>query len=520
MKTNPYTHQIEATEIASTKDKGIFHLPTGTGKSLIQCITSLESFQKAKIWVNSLEKETQEDNVPVYVILSPRIILSNQLLDDIHSQMHGREKDNQYLIVHSGGSKEDNATLKFRKDLPYRQIKATTRADVIKLEYQRACREKVPLIISGTYDSAEKIVKSGIPVYMLHCDEAHRLVGTEFNWITTDFPAERIYFYTATMRETNSNGGIGMNNNLLFGEIIFKKTPLEMIMAGIILRPRIHLVDCGLKPNGASDLDLDVSAIIDAFRQHRSLLNIGPKMLVVAKGSKHLNDVVTHPKIIALREIRPNLKIFDITSAFHPRINGAVVKRNEFLSQLKSLKDEDEAIILHVRILTEGIDCPGITAVMPMNNMQLGDFLQTLGRATRLHAVDRKKIHIDKTLLPDETERFIKPYAWIIIPVYGQLGIESRENIKEIVRGLRTYGFNASEIVMVSESKGVVEPKTLEELNQVDRRANAWLDEFIDINHEVEEKEKADDLELDDFRLEELVRSRSIDENINRFKLF
>ena len=39
---------------------------------------------------------------------------------------------------------------------------------------------------------------------------------------------------------------------------------------------------------------------------------------------------------------------------YQPRINGKIVKREEFLKTLQSLTDQDEAIIFHIDIISEG----------------------------------------------------------------------------------------------------------------------------------------------------------------------
>ncbi|TXG85756.1 MAG: DEAD/DEAH box helicase [Spirochaetes bacterium] len=62
-------HQIEALEAINNINEGIIHLPTGTGKTFIQ----------ANAIVNNLESNK------VFVILSPRILLTNQLYSEVKS---------------------------------------------------------------------------------------------------------------------------------------------------------------------------------------------------------------------------------------------------------------------------------------------------------------------------------------------------------------------------------------------------------------------------------------------------
>lgn len=523
MKLRP--HQIEAVEAINKNQEGIIHIPTGTGKTNIQAIAISDNIPNAQIWLreSNLFRET-----PVFVVLSPRILLSNQLFMTVREILMDRNIDAHYLIVHSGRTQDDAGRRKESWDLPYRELKSTTKRSIIQDEYRKAREEEVPLIIFGTYDSAERITQSQIPVYMVCCDEAQYLVSKEFGWIgeETDenndekfFPAYRKYYFTATLKETPSDGGLGMNNSNKFGPIIYEKSPLEMIQMGEIIRPRIHLVNVSNSDTKANDLLKDVNAIIESFKEHLINVNTGAKMLVVTRGSEHLNDIVSHPKMKDFLDVRVNMKIFDISSAYNPRINGEIVSREFFLKSLQSLTDTDEAIIFHINILTEGIDVPGITAIMPMNTMGLSKFLQTLGRATRLHLRDRSRLY-EGRLVWDQIERFVKPYAWVIIPVYGIIGEDLKEELSEIIYALRGFGFRASEDVVTKEDKGKAMPQSLAGINQRDRRAKDLLNALVGIEHEIEEKEEANRLSIEDFREGEEIKKKSIEEVIKAAKLF
>lgn len=500
-------HQEYTVKQIDKNNEGIIHLPTGSGKTFIQ----------ASVIAKHLEKQK------VYVVLSPRILLTNQLYNEVKEVLLNHNKDCQYLIVHSGNA-SDKSDLNWTNEMPFREVVSTTSSVKIREDYERAMREDVPLIIFGTYDSAHRIIKAGIPVEMLMCDEAHYLVSEEFSWIRYEnyidgrkqFNTNRKYYFTATLKETISDEGLGMNNSEEFGNIIASKTPAELIAKGEMVRPRMHLVDVELE-DGITDIDMDVNAIIDSFREHRVHCDgVGAKMLVVTKGTEHLNDIVNHPKIKNELERRKNFYVFDISSEYKPRINGVVVSRKEFLERLQSLNDNDEAIILHVRILTEGIDVPGITGVMIMNNLKTSSFLQNLGRATRLYGWDRKRLY-DGSMKPYELERFTKPYAWVIIPTYGIIGEDLKSNISEMIRAMRTYGFNAMEDVVIKESKGKTIPVSLENLNVLDERKMTYKDVILNVEHEIEEQEIAEKLTLEEFRLAEEIKNESIDKTINRF---
>ena len=513
MKKEARQHQTGALEAIEKHNEGIIHLPTGTGKSFIQSLAISNNLQDNR----------------VFVVLAPRILLTNQLYNSIKEELLINKKDCHYLVVHSGKA-EDKSDFAWSENMPYREVQSTTSSRTITEEYDKAKAENVPLIIFGTYDSSERIVNANIPVYMLLADEAHYLVSDEFSWIRYEnyndgrkqFNATRKYYFTATLKETISDNGLGMNNSNEFGPIIYSKTPLDMVVAGEILRPRMHFVDCS-NYNVSEELDTnnhevnsDANAIVESFIEHKIHCKIGAKMLIVTKGTEHLNDIVNHPRIQQLLFTSPKLQIFDISSEYKPRINGQVVKRDEFLERLQALDDHDEALIFHVRILTEGIDVPGITSVMIMNNLKLSTFLQTLGRATRLYLKDRMNLY-NGDISYDKLDWFVKPYAWIIVPVYGEIGNDLKDSIREIVYGLRTFGFNASEDCVIKENKGKATPVPLEMLNDLDTRNVKYRDEIMEIVHEVEEKEEADRISLEDFRMREEIKNESIDKTIGRF---
>lgn len=465
-------HQRESVIAVAKALRGVINLPTGTGKSLIQAEAIVNSILSAK-------------TPGVYVVASPRILLSNQLLESVRDRMIERGIDCQYLCVRSGQTPDFGEN----ELLVYRELKATTSSREIRSTYDKAQRENVPLIISAVYDSLRRVEQADIPVSALHCDEAHFLVRPEFVWIPTDFPASSKYYYTATLRVTASDDGLGMNNEDRFGPVLYQKSPLEMVEAGEIVKPRMHIVNTSVPVTDGDTVD--PKAIVESFLEHRSLLSIGAKMLIVTKGSEHLDALVKSAEIQRLRRQRPNLAVFDISSKHEPRINGTVVDRNTFLTRLRSLKDHDEALILHIDILTEGIDVPGITGVMILNDLGPAKFLQTLGRATRLYPGDRERLYKGEITSADIDE-FVKPYAWVIVPSYGEIGDDLRATIVEMITNLRTFGFNPLEDVVTKLSRGSRIPVQIGMINQKDTRSAALVDFFDDISHEIESNAEAD----------------------------
>ena len=185
--------------------------------------------------------------------------------------------------------------------------------------------------------------------------------------------------------------------------------------------------------------------------------------------------------------------MFDISSATGARINGETVKRDVFLKELRAMTDTDEAIIIHHDILAEGIDVPGITGVMPLISLKKSKFLQTLGRATRLHGSDRARLYTEK-MLPEELKRFVKPYAWLIVPMYGEIGEDLRDDMKEMIRELRDHGFNPSEDIMVRQERGLAKLVPIRVVNEKTRSMTGLLDFAADVIHQLEAEEEANDI--------------------------
>ena len=512
MKKTLRPHQQEALDFISKNKKGIVQLPTGSGKTFIQANVIINSLHKA--WSFSKAHNT----VPIYVVLAPRIMLCDQLYKEVREELYNSNIDVQYLIVNSGHTKDPSDKENPKEQFPessieFRKLYSTTSPIIINEVYQSAIKEEVPLIIFSTYDSAERLVD--LPIYMVLNDEAHYLVSEEFSGINRVLNTQRNYYFTATLKDTISDKGLGMNNKDLFGPIIYSKSPAELIEAGEILRPRIHLVHADTinveEEGDDQEVNIEANTIVDSFNEHRIHCNIGAKMLVVTKGSDHLNKLVKHPKMQRLLRIRPALQVFDISSEFKPRINGDVVKRTEFLEKLQNLSDTDEAIIFHINILTEGIDVPGITGILPLTTLKLSRFLQTLGRATRLYKEDRKNLY-NKIIKPTDFKEFIKPYAWIIIPFYDENGEDIKNNIMEMVQYLRTFGFNPREDVVIRQARGIAKTENLEMVSRKNERAKPLFDMMINIEHQIESIETANKLNKDIETTFDELKNKSLEE--------
>lgn len=415
-------------------------LPTGTGKSVIQATIIEEQIS------NTL-------GFGVYAILTPRILLTNQLMESTVRQLGQRGFDLKVHTIHSG----DPAELLHRDDdADYRawltglDAAAGTDRDACMQAIEDARRENRPLLICSTYHSVNVLRKSleqtGTRAAQVLCDEAHYIVQDDFftGVESLKLHTNRIHFFTATRKVAKGDeiGGRGMDNTEFYGNVIVRRTPNEMIKAGFMVRPRIHTEVVPLNTNWGD-------VVWDGFVHHEQELTEQQraKMLVCCEGSANIAEICTAAFMKRCKE--NNVMVFDISSKFGPRIDGETTTRNTFLKTLREYRDR--AIVLHINILTEGIDVPDMTGLMPIRNMEMARLLQSIGRATRPDTRD-----LDANAMPVHTcvEDMIKPYAWIVIPTF-EGNMNKYSGLKDTVDKMRMAGFKADEEVIIAYDRGI-----------------------------------------------------------------
>ena len=133
--------------------------------------------------------------------------------------------------------------------------------------------------------------------------------------------------------------------------------------------------------------------------------------LVGCDGIKEMIRIYNDP---ALQIFSTNMKFFAISSD-GGYVNGNPCSKEDFFIKLNDLSDAEDAIILNVDMLTEGIDLPSITGVMPFRNLGLTKLIQLIGRALRLHKMDRAKLYSNE-IKPQDHASYVKPYGWLVVP--------------------------------------------------------------------------------------------------------
>jgi len=479
-----YDYQRECLLEMTKHDLGIICLPTGTGKTYIQA-----SYIAQSILDNN-------GKFGIYVINAPRIMLSYQLLKEVFIILTTNNIDARYMTVHSGRDldKKDleniryNTNKKFGYDIKYADIGSSTSIDSIKVMMEKAKTENIPIVLLSTYNSAKKIKKGCIgygDINLIMNDEAHFLTNLNFHDILKVLKAKKTFFFTATTKNSCSDKGLGMNNKEKYGDIIYKMSPREAIDKGRMVRPRIqYIIHSNIEQYKNEDLEKSFPRVIkECLEHHAKVLNgVKPKVLVTVNGVKTITKFLASDEYINM--ITSGITIYAISSndKVSNNINGIRVTRSQFLKQLKEdgLDKNKSILVLHFDILAEGIDVSGFTGILPFKELPKSKFLQTFGRAARLDATDRINIENNK-ILPNELEKFIKPYAWILVPSILEEDIDNVIRLETLIWELRDFGFNPVEdITITMESKGGLEVKEgLEGLNEILKR-DSYLGEIIE----------------------------------------
>ena len=484
-------HQNEAVEaiLEDHNGKGKIILPTGTGKTLIEAeIIALEISALLKNNVTALIK-----------VNSPRILLSFQLFEEIFAHLQRNGIDAKYINFNSGKPDEEYyiAELKKTPDSIFREVISTTSPKIVQAEYQKCLKDKLPLVVVSTYHSSVKFAESGLIPDLTVNDEAHNLVSDSFCEAAV-LPTRKNLFFTATPKNTDSAEERGMNNEDIFDNVIYSRTAKQMIDAGEMVPPYIHIMRANNPKN--VDMEKDYTAILksitDGFFAHERKIRecsvdpsqLGAKVLVVCKGQMELQEMFKTEYFEDFRIENPDVHVFALSSEFGIYMNGEKInspvnhkKKLELIKRIKGLQAHEKALIFHVDMLGEGIDVPSITGVMPFRNCEMSKFAQNLGRATRLHPQDRLNFYAGK-ISPDDYSEYIKPYAWIVIPEYLQYSNGFSGRFQEIVHLLRTnYKFIPEETVHIDNVEGLddeEEPDTVNDKTKNKKHNNSGVDEF------------------------------------------
>lgn len=425
--------------------KGQFQYPTGTGKGNIQTRFISEAILK-------------KPGFSVYIIVSPRIMLTNQLNERMTAELVRKHRITaKRLTVHSGKEEkfDDAESLVefngFLDILNEYQSAKSLNSDDIKDHLEEAMQHNVPVTIASTYQSLAAVtaalVKLQQSATVTLFDESHYTTRNDFWDFVVDHSAvsDKNFYFTATRKFTPGfDDGTGHNNTAFYGELLDHMSPAEAIEKGYIVRPRMQVVEVIHN----KEVGLDAVIAIRGFDGHRSQIVSAQnaKLLVNCASTGQISDIIDSDVFKNWADLQkstnPKFKWFAISSSRGALVDGKAVDRKTFLDELN--RHKGDAIVFHIRILTEGIDVPDMTGVLFMDTVDMIRFLQTVGRSTRLHSKDRKAFE-SGLYKPEELDKMTKPYSWVIIPMVnkGAAVDEFAKIMHQYVANMRQYGFEA-----------------------------------------------------------------------------
>ena len=446
--------------ISKGEGKGKIVLPTGTGKTRIEAETvcSIINYKRAMgEWAG------------VHVILSPRILLAYQQLEEFINFTARNGVKCKPMMVNSGGldsSKYEKQLLRLGFDNPEEITSTTTEINIVN-EMLAAKAENMPLVIFSTYHSVDRVdgaaKAAGIKVESYIYDEAQYCVSSGDFQYAPMFDSSFKFFFTATEKLTDSDDGLGMNNEEKFGKTIFIRKPRLLIECGEMASVAIHLVGTRGQVIADNDYESMAKAVIEAFEKHRAVMKehsfrpetIGPKMIVVCDKQDSLRGIMQSKTLKAYKIDNQQVNLFALSSDFGIETNGKKTPRANnknkevLLADMRAWKSEDEAIILHVDMIAEGLDVPGITAIMPFRSLGKIKFLQNVGRGTRLIGVDREGLYAG-LISPKDWGYYVKPFCWLVLPVLSAEYYDRKRRYTDYIYALRAdYGFDPNELIVI-----------------------------------------------------------------------
>jgi superfamily II DNA or RNA helicase len=388
------SHQVRIVAAMSQHTKGQILATTGAGKTLSMIHDTIREFEK--------------DTPQTVVVVAPRILLAEQLSSEFLEFITNAS----VMHVHSGETHHFSST----------------RPNVIRAWTETTKGHK---LIFTTYNSLIRLEESDISVNTIYFDEAHNSVKSNFFPSTQYFSSasDRCYFFTATPKHSATISKPGMNDFAVYGPVIANISAPELVDNGSILPPKIAVQQI----NGARDKDYgaerDCMTLLDTILNEDHM----EKVLVAAPNTKVLIRMLAETEFMT--EVQSyGYDVLWITAKYGAFINNKKVSREVFFDTLTAYgKDPNKKfIILHYSILSEGINCPGLTACVMMRQMDVIQMAQTIGRVIRLHGDDVKRIQSGE-LVPGDLDNYCKSYGMIHVPVYSNTGIATAKRVQNIV---------------------------------------------------------------------------------------
>ena len=411
-------HQQRALDALTQYLKGQVVMPTASGKTNVAIFDALREF----------EKETPQ----TIVVVAPRIMLAEQLSSEFLEFI----TNVAVLHVHSGETHHYSTTKPFEIQWWDQMVRVAINPNGPQIKHK---------LIFTTYNSLQRLQQADIHVDTIYFDEAHNSVQRHFFPATEYFAAhaDRCYFFTATPKHSATISKPGMNDTSVYGNVICNVPAPELVKGGFIVPPQVMVNQINSDRNKDHAAERDCMTLLDTILNEDNM----QKVLVAAPNTKVLI------RMLAETDFMPEVQshgydVMWITAKYGAFINNQKVGREVFFDTLtKWGKDPDKKfIILHYSILSEGINCPGLTSCVLMRNMDYIAMAQTIGRVIRLHPDDSKRLS-EGTLVPGQLENYHKSYGFIHVPVYNNVGIATAKRLQNVAETIFVQGNPAISVI-------------------------------------------------------------------------
>jgi superfamily II DNA or RNA helicase len=398
MKLRP--HQARSLTKMALVPMGQVYVPTGGGKTLIM--------------IRDLMRRLEESDKPfTALIVAPRILLANQLCAEFTQEI----KNAVVAHVHSGETKHFS----------------TTNPDHITMFHNMVKSNNEHQLLFTTYHSLHRVIDSGIHIDTVYFDEAHNACKRDFFVSTAMMSqhAESAYYFTATPKLSQNPKGRGMNNSIVFGRVIENVPAPELIENGSIIPPMVQVYEVDGerdKDNAAKHDAKTLLAILDGLDANKA-----QKVLVAAPSTKVLCQMLFRTDVMNQFRQR-GYEILHITSKEGAYVNDQKVNREVFFDTMtKWGQDKQKKFVLfHYSILSEGINCPGLTHSVLLRNLNVIEMCQTIGRVIRVDREDAQDM-ANGVLTPGDYLSYRKSYGFVTVPVHKNHGKNTQQRLQSVV---------------------------------------------------------------------------------------
>jgi superfamily II DNA or RNA helicase len=408
MKLRP--HQERALTALATNSCGQIIVPTGGGKTLVMILDALRRFE--------------ESTTPLTILVcAPRILLAEQLSSEFLEHIDFAN----VLHVHSGETHH----------------KSTTKPQQIALWDEIIDNHK---LIFTTYNSLHRVNESGIHIDVAYYDEAHNATKKNFVVSVGECCAENHYYFTATPKHSRSPYGNGMNNRIIFGDVLETVPAPELVQNGSILPPTVvtHEVDFE-RQKGLDAASNDAQTLLDIIDDLDE--QTGSKVLVAAPNTKVLWEALSRTTLLDDLEER-GYDVLHITSKYGAYVNRQKVDREKFFDTFNAWgKDPNRRfVIFHFSILSEGINVHGLTHTVLMRNLPTIEMAQTIGRVIRMNHEDARDIATGK-IPAGQFNLYRKPTGFVTVPVFKNYGKKTQARLNDLVQTVFIEGLPATQVM-------------------------------------------------------------------------